>query len=355
MNTLLRRCLIIFLSSIALIGCGASLDKFNSKCEYSFYNIDKNKIDKDTNIVRVIIYNSTLIFNSPYEKLIRTCAKIAVYVDKKKVDNLPAGQYLQFYISKKEFELSLSHFDAFVFNSEHKIKATGKDIFIDISATTVSNSAQIVNELPVRFYEKYRPKIQTSEPMLLGNKKASDSVFLSFSGTAQCKEYGKIKDVKATKIYYPGFLCYLEKDKAIYDIAYPMTHSQIGLYIASKFKIKKIKTDDLDSKLNNYEDIQALISIIKRNAIKGTGSPLEWGVSLSKSLFGDNEYLYIPLGIERESEGESKARLYSLLVNNKGEIVHCKIFPYNADDWKIHISKVMKDIDRQLLTPNKMD
>ncbi len=175
------------------------------------------------------------------------------------------------------------------------------------------------------------------------------NTFMSFSDAMACENYGDIDLIISPDglIVLPFIVMNHEEGEAVSSTAYVKTSESIGLYfldaLANKHELYMPK--DVES-----QAVENLINFTKEVGLKAgaaTGTPLDWGHQFNE-ITNENIYVYLPIGVERESSEYVTARLYVLIANNSGDIVYAQCMPYNPIEWATSKSAYEADLDGRL-------
>ncbi|HKJ79553.1 MAG TPA: hypothetical protein VKA10_08455 [Prolixibacteraceae bacterium] len=99
-----------------------------------------------------------LVFNDSNDVFFALTGKQRVAIDNKNAGKLKRNEYMIINLQKGKHELSLEHWDLFVFKSKHEINLMNDTNYISIKASPTSNSIEILNSLPEKFEKRYKKR-----------------------------------------------------------------------------------------------------------------------------------------------------------------------------------------------------
>lgn len=113
-------------------------------------------VSPDDNMLRVIFYNSSshLLYPTIFTG---TSGAIDIKIDGKYLGRLKKRQYVQVFLERGNYDVSLKHRDILRFKTDHKLELKNDNTYIEVFARPVSNKFKIVEFLPVNFSRKYKP------------------------------------------------------------------------------------------------------------------------------------------------------------------------------------------------------
>jgi hypothetical protein len=107
----------------------------------------------NTNEAKLVIFNDSSVVGFGIDGT----GRINVRLNGKGVTQLNIGRYTQVIVPKGKYQLDLDHLDMVHFTSKHQIELVQPESFLLISATPVSNKAEMLSVPPPDFEAKYRP------------------------------------------------------------------------------------------------------------------------------------------------------------------------------------------------------
>ncbi len=110
------------------------------------------KAKPDADLAKVIFFNNSDVVTHGID----SCGAVTIKINDKDLATLPIHTYVQIFLEKNEYDLHMAHLDAFLFESDHKLKVDKDEMFVEVSASTTSNRYKIADQLPDNFITKYK-------------------------------------------------------------------------------------------------------------------------------------------------------------------------------------------------------
>jgi hypothetical protein len=108
----------------------------------------------NTNDAKLVIFSDSSVVGFGIDGT----GRINVRLNGKGVTQLNIGRYTQVIVPKGKYQLDLDHQDMLIhFTSHHQLELVQPESFLLISATPVSNKAEMLSILPPDFEVKYKP------------------------------------------------------------------------------------------------------------------------------------------------------------------------------------------------------
>ena len=191
------------------------------------------------------------------------------------------------------------------------------------------------------------PDSATEEKILA----APDERFLLFSNANPCGDYGDSTRLsqafsKINLIPFFAFTCYDNGRTSL--VKYPLTESRIQEHIWLLLAGNLKNTIRIEKSAKDFDTYLDYFTKVAENARKGDGSPLTWGAPLTLAGLDSTAIIYIPIGIERESQRHVQARFYVLLANCRGQIFFARSFEYRPDKWSKDLKSFASDVEGRL-------
>lgn len=89
-----------------------------------------------------------LVFNSSHPVLYALTGSMEVRLDGRGVATLAIGEYVQLPVSRGTHKIELVHWDLFPFKSSHSLEVGEQDVFVEVSASAISNELRVHPTLP---------------------------------------------------------------------------------------------------------------------------------------------------------------------------------------------------------------
>jgi len=174
-----------------------------------------------------------------------------------------------------------------------------------------------------KYTHLYLMSVHEDIPLVDNHNK--ENSFVSFADASSCVDYGNLNfanDHDITLIPLP-FLIRLNEEGKIAKHYYPFTENKIDRYIVDSIASKN-NVVIIDEKHPRVDAIKLFLQGVMSNVGGRTDSPLLWGYDIPEETLDKNSYIYFPIGIERESNRHTSARLYILIANSVGKAIYAR-------------------------------
>ncbi len=176
-----------------------------------------------------------------------------------------------------------------------------------------------------------------------------DRPFIAFKDATPCQDYGDLTAVlrSEAKVLQCPFTIMNNDDGKIGKLHYPATEDKIDEYITKALQASQKLLPDKELAGRTESIVKYVLSVLSKAAL-GKGSPLEWDGDIPEGVLDKDMYVYLPIGIGRESKHHVNARFYTLIANSQGKIIFARCIPYNPNQWSGDIEVFKRDVKGKL-------
>ena len=272
-------------------------------------------------------------------------AQIYVFTEN---DSLPRGAVILGKISVKDAGLTIHcDYDVVLAAAQDKARQAGADAIkiISVSTPDLMSSCYGIDALAVSL-----DKADTSH---LTQKLNSPSYadFLSFSDASPCQDYGDTNFLASRNLHVLSmpFMVRTNIDGKVRVGNYALTQPTIDRCIQSGLASRFTVLDPSVIPASHATDLNNFLNDMADKAAAGKTSPVEWGDNLQFGIIDSSATIYLPLGIERESQHHTQGRFYAVVLNSTGKVLYAKCMGYNPNRWSSETDAFVRDTKGKLL------